>query len=310
MKQRIVLFFALVGLVSTGILIGSWMPLNTATTDNPTPTSEKKVYDLPQIIKGIPSIDNLNFAGESIPMNIDTKERMDREFTVNSYYHSSTILNIKLAKKYFPIIEPILRENGVPDDFKYLAVAESGLRNVTSPAGAKGFWQFRAAAAEEMGLEVNGEVDERYHLEKSTEAAAQYLLKLYKKFGSWIEAAAAYNMGPTGLSNAMESQGAENYFDLNINEETSRYIFRLIALKEIMKSPSSFGFYLEPEDHYDPIDDVYIVTVDKSVPSWGDFAADHGISYKILKYYNPWLLDNKLTVIKNVYQIKIPRDKG
>lgn len=304
MRKLIIYVFAAIGMIFTTMAM-------TGAIDGEATISkvgEKLGFGLPQQVKGIKAKYNVSFAGESIPMNIDTRERLDRELTVNSYYHSSTLLNLKMANKYFPIIEPILTAHGVPDDFKYLAVAESGLRNVTSPANAKGIWQIRKAAGKEMGLEINSEVDERYHVEKATAAAAKYLRKQHERFGSWIEAAAAYNMGPTGLSKAMKSQGTDDYFELNINNETSRYVFRLAAIKEIMSNPSEFGFYIDSDDLYERMDDVYSVTVDRSISSWAQFAKDHGTTYKLLKYYNPWLRDNKLTVKHNVYEVKLPRN--
>ena len=265
------------------------------------------VSDLPQVVKPIPQISNPSFAGEPMPLNMDTRERLDRELSVNSYWQSATLLNIKNANKFFPIIEPILAEMGVPDDFKYLAVAESSLRNVQSSAKAKGFWQFRKLAAKELKLEVNEEVDERYHVEKATRAAAGYLKKLHKRFGSWANAAAAYNVGPTNFAKTLKQQGETSFYDVNVNDETGRYMFRLIAIKEIMKNPQNFGFYLDPQDLYESLDNVYYVEVDKSVPSWAAFAEHNGVSYRMLKYYNPWLRSGKLTVIKKKYMIKLPR---
>jgi hypothetical protein len=196
---------------------------------------------------------------------------------------------------------------GVPDDFKYLAVAESNLRNVQSSANAKGFWQFRKLAAKELGLEVNEEVDERYHVEKATRAAAGYLTKLYNRFGSWANAAAAYNVGPTNFAKTLKQQKETSFYDVNVNDETGRYLFRLIAIKEIMKNPQAFGFYMEPHDLYDKLDNVYYVEVDKSISDWADFANHNGVSYRMLKYYNPWLRTGKLTVLKKKYLIKLPR---
>ncbi len=273
------------------------------------PVSERIRAALPQVVKSIVMDQPINFAGEIMPLNMDTQERLDRELSVNAYWHSSTLLNIKLANKYLPVIERILSEEGVPDDFKYLAIAESGLRNVSSPAGAKGFWQFRKLAAQEFKLEVNSEVDERYHLEKSTRAACKYIKQLHKRFGSWTSAAAAYNVGPTKYSSVMRQQQEESYYNLNLNQETSRYVFRLIALKEILKNPTDFGFYVDASEKYIPMDDVYEVTVDKTVSDWSAFAKQYGLSYRMLKYYNPWLIDSKLTVKNNIYQIKIPRNR-
>lgn len=263
---------------------------------------------LPQIIKSPKvALNSYQFAGEGMPVNPDTKERLDRELSVNAYWQSSTLLNIKLAYKYMPVIERILAEEGVPDDFKYLAIAESGLRNVGSPAGAKGFWQFMTGTGKEYGLEINSEVDERYHIEKSTKAAAKYIKWLYAKFGSYTNAAGAYNVGPTRFTKEMKAQGEESYYDLNLNSETSRYVFRLIAIKEIMKNPEVYGFYLDADDYYQPVTNVMDVTVDKTVTSWKDFAHDHGLTYRMLKFYNPWIIDSKLTVINNTYQVKVPR---
>lgn len=262
---------------------------------------------LPQVIRSTAELVSPSFAGEAMPINMDTRERLDRELSVNAYWQSATMLNIKNANKFFPIIEPILAQEGVPDDFKYLAVAESGLRNVQSAANAKGFWQFRKAAAKELGLEVNDEVDERYHIEKATKAACGYLKKLKKRFGNWTDAAAAYNVGPTKFARTLKEQGESSFYDLNVNSETGRYIFRLMAIKEIMKNPENYGFYIEPHELYERIDNVYYVEVDKSVASWSKFAKHNGVTYRMLKYYNPWLRDGKLTVIKKKYLIKLPR---
>ena len=270
----------------------------------PTPTD---VSDLPQIVRPPDINQQFEWAGESMPLTADAKERLDRELIVNSYRHSVTMQHIKLANRYFPVIEKILLEHGIPDDFKYLAIAESDLRFVTSHANARGFWQFRKLAAKERGLEVNDEVDERFHVEKSTKAACEYLLWLKRKFNTWTDAAAAYNIGPTRYKKEQERQNESNYYNMNLNEETSRYIFRLMAIKEIQRNPEKFGFYLAPEEKYPPLDNYYEVVVDESVKNWGDFAHEHDISYRDLKRYNPWLLDNHLTVIKNTYQIKIPR---
>ena len=272
------------------------------------PLAEKITGILPQVIKSIYIPEQINFAGEIMPKNVDIEERLDRELSVNAYWHSSTLLNIKRANKYLPKIERILAEEGIPDDFKYLAIAESGLRNVGSPAGARGYWQFMKLAAREYKLEVNSEVDERLHLEKSTRAACKYLKYLHKRFGSWTNAAAAYNLGPTKFSSELRQQKEESYYNLNLNQETSRYVFRLIALKEILKAPQNYGFYIDPHEKYQSNEDYYEVVVDKSVPDWATFAKEKGISYRMLKYYNPWLIDSKLTVKSNVYKIRIPRN--
>lgn len=271
--------------------------------------TEQYSANLPQIVKPINLDRPFDFAGELLPMeNFDVRERLDRELLVNSYWHSSTMLNIKSASKYFPIIEPILAKNGVPDDFKYLAVAESNLRNVTSPAGAKGIWQFMTPIAKSFKLEVNKEVDERYHIEKATQAACEYFLDHYRRFGSWTLTAASYNMGATRLSRDLKNQRASDYYDLNLNAETSRYVFRLIAIKEILNTPRAFGFYVDKEDGYQPLDDYEVIEVSTAIENWGDFAREYGTNYRILKVYNPWLISNKLTNPKRkTYQIKLPK---
>ncbi|MEL6123526.1 MAG: lytic transglycosylase domain-containing protein [Bacteroidota bacterium] len=273
----------------------------------PKPSEAVESDHLPQVVQA-PNINKqFDWAGEIMPYTADARERLDRELVAHSYYHSHMVQYLKLANRYFPMIEQVFLEKGIPDDFKYLAVAESGLRNVVSAASATGLWQFMKPAAKERGLEVNEEVDERYHIEKSTRAAADYLLYLKKRFGTWSDAAAAYNMGPTRFAREMKNQKADSFYEMNVNQETMRYLFRLIALKEIMRSPEQFGFYLQPEEKYLPLNDYYEVLVEKSVEDWAVFAEEHGISYRELKRYNPWLRDDHLTVIKNKYQIKIPR---
>ena len=265
---------------------------------------------LPQVIQSVDLSKTYTFAGEVLPMdNFDVRERLDRELMVNSYWHSSTLLNLKNANRYFPIIEPILAEEGVPDDLKYLAVAESSLRNVRSPAGAKGIWQFMEATAKEYDLEVNSEVDERYHIEKATRAACQYLKHYKERFGSWAYAAAAYNMGAGRLSKSIENQRAESYFELEMNPETSRYVFRIVALKEIMASPRDFGFYIDKDELYQPLNNYTTETIDGPVENWGDFAKEKGTTYRMLKVYNPWLRSHKLTNSKaKTYEVQVPRN--
>lgn len=271
---------------------------------------EKKMRineNLPQQIYSAFENKNYTFAGETMPDNFDNRERLNRELSVNAYWQSNTMLNIKKANRYFPLMERILAEEGVPDDFKYLAVAESDLRNATSHANAKGFWQFRISAGKEMGLEINDEVDERYHVERATRAAAKYLVKLRNRFGNWTNAAAAYNVGQGNFNASRKKQQEFSFFDMNMNIETNRYLFRLIAIKEIMSNPEKFGFYIQPNELYPPLDNFYEVVVDSSVPSWSSFAKEKGITYRMLKVYNPWLISNELTVKKNTYNIKIPR---
>lgn len=263
---------------------------------------------LPQVIKSIPLDQEYTFAGETVPLdNFDVYERFDREMLVNSYWHSSTVLNIKAANRYFPIMEPILAKEGVPDDFKYLAVIESNLRNETSPAGARGIWQFLKSIGAYYNLEINDEVDERLNVEKSTEAACKYLKDSKQKFGSWTLAAAAYNMGDTRLRKELDMQKTDNYYDLNLNDETSRYVFRILAVKEILKDPQAFGFIIEPQQLYKPLDKYKIVEVKSGISDLGTFAVDNGITYRMLKVYNPWLRTSKLTnKTGKTYEIKIP----
>ncbi|MCB4808793.1 lytic transglycosylase domain-containing protein [Tamlana sp. 62-3] len=253
--------------------------------------------------------DNLDFAGEPLPLsNPDIYERMDRELLVNTYWQSNGLLMFKRAEKYFPIIEPILAKYGVPDDFKYLAVIESGLTNAVSPAGARGVWQIMKTTGRENGLEINENVDERYHLEKATEVACKYLLRSKAKLGSWTLAAAAYNAGTAGISRRLKEQQVTNYYDLLLGEETGRYMFRIVALKEILSHPSKYGFNFRSKDLYKNVP-TYKVEVDTAVTDFSKFAQNFKINYKILKLHNPWLrephLNNKS---RKVYQIEIPEE--
>ena len=249
----------------------------------------------------------IDFAGENVPLSIsDVKERLDRELLVNANLHSSTLLILKRANRVFPILEPILKENGVPDDFKYLAVIESNLTNAVSPAGARGVWQFMPATGKEFGMEISETVDERYHLEKATQAACKYLIEAKNKFGNWTLAAAAYNGGSAGVNKQIDNQKVNSYYDLLLNEETSRYVFRILALKEIMKNPDKFAFNIVPEDLYKSIPTKKIA-VNSSIDNLAQFAKDQGINYKILKIHNPWLRETRLdNLAKKEYLLEIP----
>ena len=251
--------------------------------------------------------DNLDFCGEGVPLeNYEVYERIDRELVVNTYFHSATIIEMKRANRWFPVVEPILKANGIPDDFKYLMVAESGISNVVSPAGAAGYWQFIKETALKYGLEVNSEVDERYNLEKSTEAACRYLHDADSLFGNWTMAAASYNMGFINTQKQIQRQKANNYYNLSLNSETLRYIPRIVAIKEIMTHPKKYGYDLKPEDLYSP-KPYKLVQINGSVDDFADFAFDHGINYSTLKLYNPWLRDSTLTnKTGKTYSIKIP----
>ena len=258
-------------------------------------------------IYAIPIPKEINFAGEKPKFSDpDVVERLDREMHVNTYWQSNSLLMFKRANRYFPVIEPILKANGVPDDFKYLSLIESGFQNVVSPAGAVGFWQIMKGTGRDFGLEINTEVDERYHLEKATEAACKYLLEAKNKFGSWTLAAASYNMGMNGLQKQLDRQKAENYYDLLLNAETARYVFRILAVKAIMENPETYGFHFREKDLYQPIP-VQEVEIDSAVAHFADFAAHFNISYKTLKYHNPWLRQNYLkNANKKKYLIRIP----
>ena len=261
-------------------------------------------------IYALPMPENLNFAGEPVPIEIpDVYERMDRELLVNTYWQSNALLLMKRANKYFPVIEPILEEYGIPEDFKYLAVIESSLTQAVSPAGARGFWQLMEGTGKDFGLEINSNVDERYHVEKSTRAAAEYLLKSKEKFGTWTMAAAAYNAGNAGIARQLDRQEAGYYYDLLLGEETGRYVFRILALKEIMQNPEQYGFQFSEEDLYKHIP-TYNVKVDTPVTDFAAFAENHGINYKILKIHNPWLREAHLNnSSRKEYLIQIP-EKG
>ncbi len=252
---------------------------------------------------------DLDFAGEALPLdNPDIYERMDRELLVNTYWQSNGLLMFKRAQKYFPIIEPILKENGIPEDFKYLSVIESGLTNAVSPAGARGFWQIMKTTGRENGLEINSNVDERYHLEKATRVACKYLNEAKAKFGSWTLAAASYNAGMAGISRRLKDQNVSDYYDLLLGEETGRYMFRIVALKEILNNPSKYGFNFTENDLYSFVPTTKI-KVDTAVTDFTKFAERFGVNYKILKLHNPWLrephLNNKS---RKLYEIEIPKE--
>ena len=261
-------------------------------------------------ISAIDIPEDLNFAGESVPQeDPEIMERVDREFLVNTYWQSNALLLMKRAHKYFPVIEPILAKNGIPDDFKYLAVAESGLQNVVSHAGATGFWQIMKATGKEYSLEINANVDERYHLEKSTEVACQYLKKYKEKFGSWTLAAAAYNAGPGAINKYMGIQQVNDYYDLLLGQETGRYVFRIMAIKEILSNPEKYGFEISKEDMYNAIP-TFNVEIDQPVANFADFAQEYEINYKILKRHNPWLREPHLNNNSGKkYTLEIP-NKG
>lgn len=270
--------------------------------------AHERVGFLPQQITSFTLDRTFSFAGEYLPMdNFDVRERLDKELIVNSYFHSSSLLMLKKAKRYFSIIEPILKEEQVPDDFKYLAAAESKLSNATSPAGAKGVWQFMKTTGIAYGLEVNSAIDERLHLEKSTRAACRLLKDYKERFGSWSLAAVAYNGGETRIARNLRQQKAEQFYDLNMNAETMRYLFRVVALKEILSHPEEFGYYLNEKDLYPDLPQHEVLTVDTTISDLGAFARERDISYRQLKIYNPWLLTNHMpNSSRRTYELMIP----
>ncbi|MEI6436203.1 MAG: lytic transglycosylase domain-containing protein [Bacteroidota bacterium] len=250
-----------------------------------------------------------DFAGENVPLNLYyVNEALDREIMASAFMHSSSILMFKRANRWFPVIEPILKKNGIPDDFKFLAVAESNLNNVVSPAKAEGYWQFLKATGIQYGLEINENVDERYNIEKATQAACGYFKASYKKFGNWTLVAASYNRGSDGLEHAVENQKVSNYYDLYLNDETSRYVFRIIAIKEVYNNPVRYGFYLRQQDFYPQIP-VKTVTVDSSIPSLPAFAKKLAINYRILRELNPWIRNYSLPGKQGkTYIFNVPAD--
>jgi len=258
-------------------------------------------------IFSLPLPEKADFCGEMAPLDQwDVAEKFDREMLVNTYWHSNTLLSIKRAYRWFPVIEPILKEQGIPDDFKYLALIESGFINATSPSGAVGFWQFLPETATQYGLEVNDEVDERYHVEKSTRAACAYFKDAYARFGTWSLVAASYNMGMGGVQKQADRQGSKDYYQLLLNEETARYVFRILAIKELMNNADKYGFVVRPTDLYTPLNTTTI-SLNQEVEDFAAYASQNGINYKTLKLHNPWLRQSYLKNKSNkVYEIKIP----
>mgnify|MGYP006294057685 CR=1 FL=1 len=301
-------------LIFTGLLaffLVSIFLFQSFTENHQEPPAEKIVNKQPGIAPvytaEIPS--SIDFAGESVPLDIFyVREHLDRDLTVNTYFHSSTILLMKRANRWFPVIEPVLAKYNIPEDFKYLALIESGLENVTSPAGAEGFWQFLKHTAREYGLEVNSGIDERYNVEKSTVAACKYLNESFEKFNNWTLVAAAYNAGNRRISESLEEQGVSSYYDLLLNDETARYVFRILAIKTIFENPQEYGFHLTDVDLYPPIA-TKTVTVTSTIHNLVDFARSHGINYKTLKYFNPWIRRDYLpNRSQRTYHIKMPVD--
>lgn len=251
----------------------------------------------------------LEFAGEVVPLqNFDVKENLDRDLMVNCYFHSQTLRYLKLAPRYFEIIEPILKQDSVPDDFKYLALAESGFDpKIISPSGAGGIWQFLKSTGKEYGLEINEEVDERFNIEKATHAACKFLKESYVKYGNWTLVAASYNTGRNNVDRLTDFQKQDSYYDLYMVEETNRYVYRILALKLILESPEKFGYFVSEKEKY-PVIPFKMVELKGSVPNLASYAKAQGINYKILKMFNPWLRNSALkNPLGKTYLIKIPR---
>lgn len=258
----------------------------------------------PEALPDLP--EEMFFCGQKIILiDEDIRERLDRELLVNIYFHSATIQAIKRANRYFPQIEKILKEKGIPDDFKYLAVIESGLVQAVSPAGAQGFWQFMPFTAKDHDLLMNDEVDERLNIEKSTYAACEYLKYAKDTLGDWVLAAASYNRGIGGVRNDMRWQGTDNYFDTYMNSETGRYVFRILAIKMIFEDPEVYGYRIDKDQLYPPLKTKKI-TVKESITNLAEWSLNKGINYKILTKLNPWILGNKLTVKNNSFVILLP----
>lgn len=312
MKNRIGYYSLFITTVFVLILFSSYSPKNKALaavsdSNTATPTTSNTVGQV-QEIRAFDLHKDFYFADERLPIeDQDVYERLDREILHIAYHHTSTILAIKRAQRVFPVIEPILAKHGLPDDLKYLAVTESSLANATSGAGAKGIWQFMKGTGAYYGLEINKEIDERNHLEKATEAACKYLKHYHKQFGSWPLAASAYNMGGPRLKKTLQKQKGKTLFDLNLNKETMRYFFRIIANKEIMQNPETYGYNIYPEHKYTDLPAYSVVMVDGPITSWAAFAKKHGMSYRQLKVYNPWIKSTSLTNRKRKeYEVRVP----
>ncbi len=298
--NTILLIFALIGIILSFIFAKNYY--SSVIKYNALRDSTYSVYALP-----VP--DSITFAGEKVPTeNFDVKEALDKELHKITYWHSETFLYLKRAHRYFPEIEKILKKNGIPDDFKYLAVTESGLTNTVSPAGAAGFWQIMKKTGKSYGLEINNEVDERYHFEKSAETACKYLKDAYRKYHNWALVAASYNVGRGNLDKQLKRQHASSYYDLLLNPETARYVYRMIAFKIIMENPQNYGFKFRKKDLYPPIP-YKKISIDTAVTDFAAFAENYNTNYKILKFLNPWLRDSFLTnKYKKNYILKIPEE--
>jgi hypothetical protein len=306
-KRLTVLLFTAIALLSVGVIYlfinsGDKKEIEKAPVTEVMTFVEGMNYAMP-----VPIPDTVSFAGELVPTGLFyVKEQLDRELTVNTYWHSSTILTLKRANRWFPLIDSILAKNGIPSDFKYVALIESGLLNVVSPSGAAGFWQFLDKTGKEYGLEINKEVDERYHAAKATQAACDYLNKSYRKFGNWTLVAASYNAGQGRIEETIEKQQVRNFYHMFLNDETSRYIFRILAMKIIYENPVAYGFKIKKGDLYDPLN-VKTVKVTSTISDLPSYALRQNTTYRMLKELNPWLRSDKLSVRNGEeYEIALP----
>jgi hypothetical protein len=305
------LFFVGVGLavISAAFLLSSKDVSDKNTPDGYHSASAQTLSDESAMTVSVPVPDAVEFCGEKISLlRYDMHERFDREINTFAYLHATTLLYLKRANRFFPVIEPILKANGIPDDFKYLSVIESNLDiRAISPAKAAGLWQFMEATGKSLGLEISAEVDERYHVEKATEAACRYLNSAYNKYGNWVNVAASYNAGMGRISSEMNNQLVDSAFDLLLVSETSRYVFRIMAIKQIFENPDKYGFKLKKDALYPLIPTQYI-SVDKTIDDLAAFAKEKSLNYMILKEFNPWLRDTRLSVRPGKsYQIAVPK---
>jgi len=304
-------FCLLIGIASAAIIIRTTANENLVnifeTTKNECPSLKwTSGVDSTEMVYPVTFSGELYFAGERVPLeDPDVHERLERELQLNTHWHSNTLMAMKMANRYFPVLEKILNDNGVPTDFKYLPLIESSFRNEVSPAGAVGFWQFVTATAKVYKLEVNNEVDERYHIEKSTEAACAFLKNSKEQLGNWTLAGASFNLGLSAMKQRVNDQKTNNFYEMYFNPETSRYIFRMLAMKIIFSNPKQAGFSFTAEDLYQPYK-YKVVEVDTAIPSIADFAAQYGLKYKHIKILNTWLRDAQLTNReRKKYQVKI-----
>ena len=303
MKKQILFISLIVTLIVGAIIFISSNSVDNTQQERPKVMSMTANVDIPE---------KMIFAGETYVFDrYDKHERVDRELNSFTYFHSTTLLLIKRANRYFPIIEPILKQHGMPDDLKYLAVIESSMfPRAVSPAKAAGLWQFMPATGKQFGLEVSSDVDERFHIEKSTVAACKYRRDAYSKYNSWSAAAMSYNGGQGRITRELNNQQASNALDLWLVEETTRYFYRMLAIKLVFENPQQYGFVIKPEQLYKPMD-FKEVKVTASIPNLATFAKQHGVTYAQMKDFTSWLRDTSLTVSSGKsYTIKIPTQES